>query len=91
MTAENGSETMTDPSTDAAAQTPPLLSVLKGTPSPQELAALTTVVAAAAAGANAPRDEGPLDRWGDRDEALRTVGFVSFGPRAYLNGDFGTY
>lgn len=74
----------------AARAQAPLLSVLRGEPTPAELAALVAVVAAAS-GARPAADTGPLDLWGDRDAALRTVGYHSFSPRAYVNGDLGTY
>ena len=52
---------------------PPLLRVVKGDPTPEELAALVAVVSAVAAGASAAGDQGrkPRAEWSARHRALR--------------------
>ena len=70
-----------------AAGAPALLRVTKGSPRPDELAALVAVIAAASGG-GAPDDHGPLDLWGDHDDALDGMPRV-FSPRAYQSGRFG--
>ncbi len=72
----------------AAPEAPALLRVVKGDPSPEELAALVAVIAAAGAGGGAPAEDGPLDLWGDRDDALDGRPRM-FSPRAYQSGRFG--
>ncbi|MFF0500791.1 acyl-CoA carboxylase subunit epsilon [Nocardia aobensis] len=42
----------------------PVIRVLKGSPTDEDLAALVTVFAAASANAGAPQDQGPVDNWG---------------------------
>jgi len=73
-------------SSEAAA---PMLRVVKGDPTPEELAALVAVVAAAAGG-GAGQDGGqrPLSRWGDLREALDGMPRM-FSPRAFQSGRFG--
>jgi hypothetical protein len=63
-----------DPSPPAPGETPPLLRVLKGDPSPEELAALVAVVSALAAGAAetaSRRQRGPRSEWSARHRLLR--------------------
>lgn len=67
----------------------PLLSVVKGNPTPEELAALVAVVAAAAGGgAGQDAGQGPMSRWGDLREALDGMPRM-FSPRAFQSGRFG--
>lgn len=77
----------------AVAAAPALLTVLKGNPTPEELAALVAVVAAAAsnAGDGSSEPSGPLENWGSRAEALNIRGRHSFAPRSFVNGDLGLY
>ncbi|NKY86432.1 acyl-CoA carboxylase subunit epsilon [Nocardia veterana] len=42
----------------------PVIRILKGSPTDEELAALVTVFAAAAANSGAPQEQGPVDNWG---------------------------
>ncbi|NKY50576.1 acyl-CoA carboxylase subunit epsilon [Nocardia vermiculata] len=54
-------EAVTAPAAPAA----PAIRILKGSPTDEEIAALVTVFAAAAANsAAAPQDQGPVDNWG---------------------------
>jgi hypothetical protein len=63
--------------------TPPLLRIVKGDPTPEELAALVAVVASMAAGAaeTASRQERPRPEWSARHRALR--GTHRHGPGAW--------
>lgn len=72
--------------------TPALLQVLRGNPRPEEIAALIAVVTAAAGnGAGASESNGPLERWGDKAQAINGRGRYSFAPRAFVNGELGLY
>lgn len=73
--------------------TPPLLQVLRGNPQPEELAALVAVISAAAGNGGGGNGEptGPLERWGDRSQALNGRGRFSFAPRAFVNGELGLF
>jgi hypothetical protein len=59
---------MTQPESDVPAR--PLLRVVRGNPSPEELAALIAVVTARGSAAAAP-ELGPPSRWGARSSSLR--------------------
>ncbi|HEX5402387.1 MAG TPA: acyl-CoA carboxylase subunit epsilon [Pseudonocardiaceae bacterium] len=61
-------------------ETRPLLRVVRGTPDDEELAALTIVVAALAAGRPAP-PAAPRSRWADRSALVRQP--LPFGPGAW--------
>lgn len=76
-----------------SAPAPALLQVVKGNPSAEELAALVAVITAAASNAGDGSNEstGPLDRWGDKSQALNLRGQYSFAPRSFVNGDLGLY
>ncbi|WP_067646383.1 acyl-CoA carboxylase subunit epsilon [Nocardia harenae] len=66
----------------AEASTAPLIRVERGNPSDADIAALVCVfTAAAAAGAAAPGEQGPLDRWGR--PALLHRGAAPFSPYAF--------
>jgi len=54
---------MTAEEPEAAAPARPLLRVVSGNPSPEELAALVAVVAAAAAGGGATDEDGAASQW----------------------------
>ena len=56
---------------DASGSRTPLLRVVRGNPTDEELAALTVVLAAKAAAAT-PAPEPPRSRWRDRASLLRT-------------------
>jgi hypothetical protein len=60
-------------STDDGQDTPPLLRVVKGDPTPEELAALVAVVQAMANGAaaQAGREERPRPEWRNPQRAVR--------------------
>jgi Acyl-CoA carboxylase epsilon subunit len=56
-----------------AAQEPgrPVLRIVRGEPTPEELAALTAVLAAAAGGGEEPEPERPRSLWADRTSLVR--------------------
>ncbi|WP_235681353.1 acyl-CoA carboxylase epsilon subunit [Tomitella gaofuii] len=73
---------------DTGDTAPVLLRVVKGNPSPEELAALVAVVAGASGDDAGSGDAGPRDLWGDHDDALDGMPRM-FSPRAYQSGRFG--
>ena len=63
-------------------QAPPLLRIVKGDPTPEEVAALVTVVSAMAAGAQAANGKGtPKPEWSAHHHKLRTP--LRHGPGAW--------
>lgn len=63
-------------------ETPPLLRIVKGDPTPEEVAALVSVVSAMAAGAQAARAEAkPKPEWGAHHRKVR--GIHRHGPGAW--------
>jgi hypothetical protein len=56
-------------------ESPPLLRIVKGDPTPEEVAALVTVVSAMAAGAAeaAAKDKAPKPEWSANRRKLRTT------------------
>lgn len=66
----------------AAAVVPPLLRVVRGQPTPEELAALVAVLVAAARATGADgADVRPASRWASRVDAVRAP--VAAGPHAW--------
>ncbi len=61
----------TGPGVDAGRSGAPLLRIVSGDPSPEELAALVTVLAAAAAGAEEPTEPEPASQWATPERLLR--------------------
>ena len=61
-----------------APTSPPLLRVVRGDPTPEELAALTTVIAARAS-AQSPAEEPTTGGWADPAHGLRTPVRVGVG------------
>jgi hypothetical protein len=60
----------------------PVLRIVRGDPSPEELAALTAVLAAASAGSGTPEeDPGPASAWTEREALVRRP--LSPGPHAW--------
>ncbi len=60
----------------------PVLRIVRGDPSPEELAALTAVLAAASAGSGAPeQDTGPASAWTERESLVRRP--LTPGPHAW--------
>ncbi|GAA3687664.1 acyl-CoA carboxylase subunit epsilon [Gordonia hankookensis] len=68
---------MSDTADTTAADTPaaaPLLRIVRGNPSDEEVAVLTSLVAAAAGSSNSgPVETGPRDDWGRPEDRLRPV------------------
>ena len=62
---------------------PPLLRIVKGDPTPEEIAALVTVVSAMAAGAAeaAAKEKAPRPEWSSHRRTLRTT--YQHGPGAW--------
>ena len=58
---------------DAAQEAParPVLRIVRGEPTPEELAALTAVLAAASGGGEEPEPERPRSLWADRTSLVR--------------------
>ncbi|MFC5063707.1 acyl-CoA carboxylase subunit epsilon [Actinomycetospora atypica] len=57
---------------DEAVETPrPVLRIVRGDPSPEEVAALTAVIAAASGGGGEPADTGPRSAWTERESLVR--------------------
>jgi hypothetical protein len=63
----------TDEPAAAAEEVParPLLRIVRGEPTPEELAALTAVLAAASGGEAEPEPERPRSLWADRTSLVR--------------------
>ncbi|WP_433799733.1 acyl-CoA carboxylase subunit epsilon [Actinomycetospora sp. CA-084318] len=59
----------------------PVLRIVRGNPSPEEVAALTAVLAAASGGGSAPQDSGPRSVWSEREALVRRP--LSPGPGAW--------
>jgi cytochrome c553 len=59
----------------------PVLRIVRGTPSDEEIAALTAVVAALAAAGGETREPAARSRWSDRGALLRTP--LRHGPGAW--------
>ena len=59
----------------------PVLRVVRGDPSPEEVAALTAVIAAASGGADEPQDTGPRSAWTERESLVRRR--ITPGPGAW--------
>jgi hypothetical protein len=67
---------------DASSEQQPLLRIVKGDPTPEEVAALVSVVSAMAAGAQAATGRsGPRPEWGAHHRGLR--GIHRHGPGAW--------
>jgi hypothetical protein len=64
----------------------PFLRIVKGNPSPAEIAALVTVVASAR-GSGDEQDTGPRNLWGTPTDRLRAAGGLA--PSAFPNLAFG--
>lgn len=69
--------------TGAADTRTPFLTVLKGSPTDADVAALVTVFAAAAAAADSVVDNTPQDRWGEPVQMHRTR--APFSPYSFQN------
>ena len=68
------------PDEDAPAR--PVLRIVRGDPSPEELAALTAVLAAASAGSGEPEEaSGPASVWVERESLVRRP--LTPGPNAW--------
>ncbi|WP_018333944.1 acyl-CoA carboxylase epsilon subunit [Actinomycetospora chiangmaiensis] len=70
---------MTGPEEEAPAR--PVLRIVRGDPSPEELAALTAVLAAASGGGGAEPEAGPTSVWTERSALVRRP--VHPGPGAW--------
>ncbi|NMM84137.1 hypothetical protein B2J88_07155 [Rhodococcus sp. SRB_17] len=60
-----------------------VIKIVKGSPSDVEIAALVSVLAAAAGGGSAPAETVPTETWGDPTQFHRTR--APYSPYAYLN------
>ncbi|HEY2193749.1 MAG TPA: acyl-CoA carboxylase subunit epsilon [Actinomycetospora sp.] len=49
----------------------PVLRIVRGDPTPEEVAALTAVLAAASGGSGEPEDTGPASAWVERESLVR--------------------
>jgi hypothetical protein len=49
----------------------PVLRIVRGDPTPEEVAALTAVLAAASGGSGEPEDTGPASVWVERESLVR--------------------
>jgi hypothetical protein len=56
---------------EAAAPQRPALRIVRGDPTPEEVAALTVVLAAASGGSGEPEDTGPASVWNERESLVR--------------------
>jgi hypothetical protein len=56
---------------DEAAPQRPALRIVRGDPTPEEVAALTAVLAAATGGPGEPEDAGPASVWVERETLVR--------------------
>jgi len=67
---------------DEGAPARPVLRIVRGDPSPEELAALTAVLAAASAGSGEPEEaSGPSSVWVERESLVRRP--LTPGPNAW--------
>ncbi|UQE76259.1 acyl-CoA carboxylase subunit epsilon [Gordonia sp. PP30] len=66
-----------------ADQRQPFLTVVKGAPTDEELAALVTVLSAAASQQTGPASAGPLNRWGRPTDLHRQAWGM---PTSYIHG-----
>ena len=74
----SGADEVTDEGTPAR----PVLRIVRGDPSPEELAALTAVLAAASAGSGEPEEApGPASVWVERESLVRRP--LTPGPNAW--------
>jgi Acyl-CoA carboxylase epsilon subunit len=79
--AANVTADVTNPTNEAAGSAPAALRIVRGEPSPEELAALVAVLAArSAAGAGEPAPPRTASGWTDRARYVRS-GRVEFGAR----------
>jgi hypothetical protein len=70
------------PDAEAVPASRPVLRIVRGDPSPEELAALTAVLAAASAGSGEPEEEtGPASAWTERESLVRRP--LTPGPNAW--------
>ncbi|WP_308166446.1 acyl-CoA carboxylase subunit epsilon [Nocardia albiluteola] len=74
-------ETMEPVVADAESTAGPVIRILKGSPTDEEIAALVCVFAAASAGASATASSGPVDLWGI--PTLMHRGAAPFSPYAF--------
>jgi hypothetical protein len=81
--ADRSSTIGTDEGPDAeAVPARPVLRIVRGDPSPEELAALTAVLAAASGASGAPgEDTGPASAWTERESLVRRP--LTPGPNAW--------
>lgn len=80
-----GDSTLNPAGTEGTSDSPaqqPLLRVVSGNPTPEELAALVTVIAAASASASGDVDEPALDGWGS-PTAMHRAPMPAPGPDAW--------
>ncbi len=59
----------------------PVLRIVRGHPTPEEVAALTAVLAAASGGGREPEDSGPASAWTERESLVRRP--LTPGPAAW--------
>lgn len=67
--------------TEEEAPARPVLRIVRGDPSPEEVAALTAVLAAASGGGGAAPEAGPRSVWSERESLVRRP--LSPGPGAW--------
>jgi hypothetical protein len=72
---------VTEPESDETAPARPVLRIVRGDPSPEDIAALTVVLTAASGGGPGEPDGGPTSVWTDRESLVRRV--PSPGPGAW--------
>jgi hypothetical protein len=75
----SGSEQV--PDDEAAPVSRPVLRIVRGDPTPEEVAALTAVLAAASGGSGEPEDTGPTSVWTEREALVRRP--LTPGPNAW--------
>lgn len=66
---------------DEAAPARPVLRIVRGDPSPEEVAALTAVIATASGGGSEPEETGPRSAWTERESLVRRR--ITPGPGAW--------
>jgi hypothetical protein len=59
----------------------PVLRIVRGDPTPEEVAALTAVLAAASGGSGEPEEAGPASAWVEREALVRRP--LTPGPNAW--------